>query len=88
MLNLQMDVAFFKITALGAAIGVGMNLIMVNYWGYIGTALNWLIVETYITGAMYLFLRKQSINPIDIKLFNPVTLITVLKPYLKIKYKS
>jgi len=82
MLNLNMDKIFFKITAGGAIIGIILNIIMVHYLGSIGTALNWLVVELYITMTMYLVLKARNVNPIDLKQFNPKLIINQLKGIL------
>jgi O-antigen/teichoic acid export membrane protein len=80
MLNLKMDKDFFRITASGALLGLVLNYFMTRNLGYMGTAWNWLIVEIYITAAMYFVLRAKGINVIDIKQFKPSAMILQLKP--------
>lgn len=70
MLNLNMDKPFFYITLGGAALGLCLNYIMIHLWGYIGTGVNWLVVEIYITLAMFLYLKKKGIYPISLKSFH------------------
>lgn len=74
MLNLKMDKPFFKITAIGALLAVILNMAMTHIWGSIGTAANWVVVEVYITLAMFLYLRKQGIHPVDFSYFNVVNI--------------
>jgi len=69
MLNLKMDKAFFKVTAIGAVTGLIFNVVMIHYAGYVGTAWNWVLVELFITAALYFVLRKNKIDPIDINDF-------------------
>ncbi|GAB2642983.1 oligosaccharide flippase family protein [Emticicia sediminis] len=69
MLNLGMDKAFFKITFMGAVISVTLNFLMVKEWGYIGTALNWVITESFITLIMYISVRLKKINPFNLSYF-------------------
>jgi PST family polysaccharide transporter len=80
MLNLKMDKTFFYITATGAVLGLLLNIIMVNYWGGLGTAINWLIVEIYITGAMYYVLRRRGVILINLSYFNLSALAHQIKP--------
>lgn len=80
MINLNMDKLFFRITSIGAGIGLVLNFVMIHYYGYIGTAWNLLIVELYITCAMYFVLKSKNINPIDIKQFRYVAIKAQLIP--------
>jgi O-antigen/teichoic acid export membrane protein len=80
MLNLKMDRDFFRITASGALLGLLLNYFMTSNLGYMGTAWNWLIVEIYITAAMYFVLRARGINVIDIKQFKPSAMMLQLRP--------
>lgn len=69
MLNLKMDKLVFMITASGAIISVLLNLVLVKNFGYIGTAVDWVITELFIAVTMYFALRKNNINPVDISKF-------------------
>jgi PST family polysaccharide transporter len=82
MLNLNMDRPFFFITAGGAVIGLVLNYLMIKQLGYVGTAWNYLIVEVYITTAMYIVLRIKGFNPIDFRLFNPIVFYRQVKPMI------
>lgn len=89
MLNLGMDRAFLKITSCGGVIGLILNYIMTKYFGYVGTAWNWLIVEIFITTACYLTLRYNGINPVDIRQFSTKNISAQLKPFVnKIKNRQ
>lgn len=80
LLNLKMDKIFFQITTGGAIIGMILNFFMIRKWGYIGTALNWIVVETYITLAMLVVLRFKGINPIDLKQFTYTAIKNHIQP--------
>lgn len=82
MLNLKMDKAFFRITLIGALIGVLLNIVMIYTMGYIGTAINWLVVEGYITTAMFIYLAKQGIYPITLKEFKASNLKEQVSPLI------
>jgi O-antigen/teichoic acid export membrane protein len=83
MLNLKMDKQFFKITATGAILSVATNFLLANKFGYIGTALNWLFTEIFITTTMYIFLLSKGTNPIDLKQFYPKALKIQFEPLLE-----
>lgn len=82
MLNLKMDSAFFRITAVGALLGVSLNIAMIYTMGYIGTAVNWLIVEGYITSAMFIYLAKRGIYPITFSEFKISNLRNQVAPLI------
>lgn len=89
MLNLKMDKIFFSITSIGAVLGLFLNLIMVNLWGGVGTAINWLIVEFYITGAMYYVLKRKGISLINLSYFKLDVLASQIKPVTdKLSFKK
>nr|WP_299419912.1 flippase [uncultured Emticicia sp.] len=82
MMNLKMDKLFFKITASGAILSVLLNILLIKKYGYIGTAIDWLITEIFITLAMYIALRNNGINPIGIDRFNILTIKEQVSPIL------
>ncbi|TLV03710.1 flippase [Dyadobacter luticola] len=82
MLNLKMDKLFFRITLTAAAISICVNFLLVKQFGYVGTALNWLITEIFIATTMYIFLRKAGLNPINLKWFHPRSFKEQLDPLL------
>lgn len=84
MMNLNMDKLFFRITSSGALLGLVLNVVMIKWLGYIGTAWNWLFVELYITITMYVMLKKQGINPISWKEFNLIR----LKHYIQLMFNK
>lgn len=69
MLNLRMDKHLLRIYTIGGIIGLFLNFVMTYYFGYIGTALNWLVIELGITISMYFALAANGINVIDNKQF-------------------
>jgi O-antigen/teichoic acid export membrane protein len=66
MLNLRMDRAFFVITALGSVIGLGLNVLLIQRFGYLGAAYAWVITEVYITLTMFGYLRTKGIRIVDL----------------------
>jgi O-antigen/teichoic acid export membrane protein len=85
MLNLNLDKLFLKITTVCSAIGLICNIVMSNYWGFIGTSLNILVVELTVTLVMYFELRKRGLNIIKLKNFSPQSILN-LSHDLIIKY--
>lgn len=77
MLNLKMDKIFFRVTACGAALSVGMNLIMIRHWGYIGTSVNWIATELLICLTMFFILRRKGVHPVNFEYFR----LSVYKKY-------
>lgn len=64
MLNLKMDRAFFAITALGSAIGLVINTLLIRQMGYVGAAYAWVAAELWITLSMYGYLRYKGVQVI------------------------
>lgn len=62
MLNLRLDRAFFWITAGGSVVGLGLNWLLIRPYAQLGAAYALVLTETYITVAMYLYLRWRGIN--------------------------
>ncbi|RYZ98093.1 MAG: flippase [Sphingobacteriaceae bacterium] len=83
MLNLKMDKVFFRVTACGAALSVILNLLLIKQWGYIGTTFNWLITEIFILVTMYVVLRREGINSVNLQYFRPSAFKTYLEPIRK-----
>lgn len=79
MLNLGMDKYFLRITAIGSVLSISFNILMIKEWGYIGTSFNWLMTEIFIVLSMYVVLRRQGINPINLNYFR----LSSFKEYLE-----
>jgi len=77
MLNLGMDKWFFRITAFAGVFSILLNLLIIKRWGYIGSTYNWLFTEIFLFIFMYVVLRRQGLDAIDIHQFKP----SVLKEY-------
>jgi O-antigen/teichoic acid export membrane protein len=78
MLNLKMDKVFLKVTIIGAFISVILNLILVNYLGYIGSAYTWAITEFINLSFLFYFLKKKNVIVLNIKYFKLVFLKQLL----------
>ncbi len=79
MLNLKMDKLFFKATASASVFGFLLNIIMSKMYSYIGTAWNTIVIEIFVTLYMYYLLKKNNLNVIERKYFNPKYSIMILK---------
>lgn len=77
MLNLKMDKIFFRVTACGAVLSVGLNLLMIRHWGYIGTSINWIVTELLICLTMFFILRRKGVHPVNFEYFR----LSVYKKY-------
>ena len=62
MLNLRMDKAFFRITAIGSVVGLLLNAFLSQKMGYIGAAYAWVGAEAFIALSMYIYLRNNGIQ--------------------------
>jgi PST family polysaccharide transporter len=82
MINLKMDKVFFRITALGAVSSILLNFLFVTRFGFVGTAMSWVLTEILIVLCMYFVLAKHGINIVDKKYFSPAHFKRVLKPIL------
>ncbi|MCL9809127.1 oligosaccharide flippase family protein [Flavobacterium luminosum] len=85
MLNVKLDKAFFRITAICSFIGVLLGVIMSSRFGYLGTAWNVIIIETIVTLLMYLYLRKEKIYIVNRNSFHPKNLLRTVNDVIKIK---
>lgn len=79
MLNLGLDKLFFKTTFIASVIGILLNIVMSKYYGYIGTAWNCLIVESFVTIIMYLALKREKIKIFVLDYFAPQEIIRTIK---------
>jgi O-antigen/teichoic acid export membrane protein len=82
MLNLKMDKQFFRITSLGAVSSVALNFILVTRFGFIGSAITWLLTEILIVVTMYTVLSRHGISIIEKKYFTPTHFKRYLKPII------
>jgi len=71
MMNLKMDKAFLRISAFGAIVSIGSNLLLVPWAGGLGSAFSLVITECFITATMGVFLYKQGISMVDGADFHP-----------------
>ena len=79
MLNLNMDKTFFRATATASILGLLLNIAMSKFYGYIGTAWNTIIIETFVSAYMYFLLRRNNIEVFEKKYFSPKFVLTFLK---------
>ncbi len=67
MLTFNYKQAFSRIIMIGSAINIILTLIMTPIYQAVGISVAMVITEIYITLAMYLYLRGQGINLLEIK---------------------
>jgi O-antigen/teichoic acid export membrane protein len=82
MINLKMDKPFFRITAIGAIASIGLNFLFVTRFGFVGTAISWVVTEVLIVLSMYFVLAKHGISIVDKKYFSPSHFKKYLKPII------
>jgi O-antigen/teichoic acid export membrane protein len=82
MINLKMDKVFFRITAIGAVSSILLNFLFVTRFGFVGTAMSWVLTEILIVLCMYFVLAKHGINIIEKKYFSRSHFKRFLKPLL------
>lgn len=82
MLNLKMDRSFFRITAFGAISSIALNFVLVTRFGYIGSAITWLLTEIFIVLAMYIILAKHGVSIVERKYFTPTHFKRYLRPII------
>ncbi|MBL7699179.1 MAG: flippase [Chitinophagaceae bacterium] len=88
MINLKMDKVFFRITAVGAVTSILLNFLFVSKFGFVGTAISWVLTEIFIVTCMYVVLSRNGINIIEKKYFSPSQLKKYLRPIiLSVKQK-
>jgi len=76
MVNLMMDRAFLRITAVGAVISIVTNLMLIPSNGGVGAAYSLLITELFILVACAFYLYRQGINLFTWRYFNLRSIIS------------
>ena len=88
MINLKMDKVFLRITAIGAVSSILLNFLFVTRFGFVGTAMSWVLTEVFIVLCMYFVLARNGINIIDKRYFSTAHFKKFLKPiFLTVKQK-
>jgi PST family polysaccharide transporter len=82
MINLNMDKPFFKITLMGAIMGLILNFFLSRQFGAQGTAWAWVLSEIAITFSMWLFLVYNQIQLFDSTYFRYGYFMEVARPML------
>ncbi|HTE07631.1 MAG TPA: flippase [Flavitalea sp.] len=80
MINLKKDKMFFWITACGALLSLGLNVLLVSHLGFIGSAWSWLITEMLITLMMFSVLYRDGIMVLKGKYFHPSNFLRIIQP--------
>lgn len=78
MLNLHLDKQFFRITLFSAILGFVINLYFSSQFGYWGTVISCIIVESFVSISMMLYLFHMKINIIDIDRFKLNNILNVI----------
>jgi len=79
MLNLGMDLKFLRITTIAAVCSVIMNFIFSYFYSYVGSSVAYLLTEIFIVIALTISLRNNGITIINLKYFNPLSVIDFVK---------
>lgn len=79
MLNLRMDKAFFRITALGSVFGVLTSIYLIPEYTYKGATYAWIFTEVYIAVAMYFYLLKKGVQVIDTHYLSRIVVLSRTK---------
>ncbi|WP_345955882.1 flippase [Mucilaginibacter sp. PAMB04168] len=75
MVVLKMDKALLKIIFFCGVISVFLNLIMIHFFGYVGSAFSWIITEMFIALLSYYSLKRSGydmFSPYYFNIFNAV----------------
>lgn len=83
MLNLKMDKLFFKTTCIGAAFSILSNVLLVRYYGPIGSASTLVFTEFIVAIFFYMGLKQKGIEVINTKYFMPRNIFKVLFSFKK-----
>ena len=67
LLNLRMDRAFFRITALGPFISLTLNALLIQRLGHLGVAWAWVLTELCMCFALYAYLRTQGVELLKLR---------------------
>lgn len=78
MMNLNLDKVYFKITLISAIASIILNLILVHYIGYVGSAISWLVTEFLTVLSIFYYLTKEKVKLINLAYLNPFKLINSL----------
>lgn len=78
LLNFGLDKSFFRATAIASFFGVVLNVFMSKNYGYIGTAWNSVIVESFLTILMFIIIKKENIEIFELKYFNPKRILSFI----------
>lgn len=79
MVNLKMDKAYFSIVFSGGLFSVVFNIIIINFYGYVGCAWSWIIAETLIALVLNWYLSKKGYKLFVAKYFNPLAIVEEMK---------
>lgn len=70
LLNLRMDKIYFRVTLVGCIINIILNLVLIPFWSYYGTAFAWLGTEISIMTTLFIVLKSKKINLVDSQYFS------------------
>jgi PST family polysaccharide transporter len=79
MVNLKMDKAYFYIIFSGGVSSILLNLVMIHFYGYRGSAWSWIAAEALIAIVLYRHLHKKGYQLFQPKYFNPLSVVAEVK---------
>lgn len=78
MVNLGMDKTYFRIVAVTGVLSLVLNIVTLRYWGYLGSAFNWLVTEVFLFLITYMQLRRKRLDPFNKEYFK----LSLMKEYM------
>ncbi|SDP56898.1 polysaccharide transporter, PST family [Mucilaginibacter sp. OK268] len=89
MVSLKMDKLLFRIVLGSGIFSVIFNLFVIRTYGYIGSALSWVITEVIICFVSYYCLKRHDVELFDAQLFSPKSVLNEVKTLmLNLKRKN
>ncbi len=74
MMNLNLDKIYLRITMISALASITLNIILIPYWGYVGSAIALLVTQFLGMVLIFLYLKRLNLHLINFSYFNPFKL--------------
>lgn len=85
MVSLNMDKPLFRIVLASGIFSVIFNLIVIRTFGYIGSAVSWIITELIICIASNYVLKRNEVRLFDWEMFKPRVVINEVKTLISLR---
>ena len=70
LINLKMDKEYFYVILISGLASIPLNMVLAYFWGGLGTAICWVVIEIVVAIMFYVKLRNRDIDIIERKYFN------------------